>query len=535
MGTVFKKTFTKPLPEGAELFIRDGERRARWKPAKGRTRTASVTISADGELRILVKVGTYIAKFRDGRGLVVEKSTGCREEGAARSVLAELERRAERVRSGILTENEDRVADHLLRPIAEHYEAYFRHLQAKRSSATHLRDVKRQLATVAEDCGIRRLSDLDREEMSTWLDAKIGSGASARTANGYRVAWLGFCNWAVKNDRLVTNPFADIDAYDQVSDRRTERRAFTDEELSRLLDAARQRLLLDASKIRRGSRAGEFGAKLKKRTRARLELEGDGRALLYLVAVTTGLRRSELSRLILADAELDAERKVLRLAAVHEKSRRGAEIPLRDDVAQQLAQILERRLSALRSESEARCEPIPVALPPDTALFHLPTHRTFDNDRKFAKIAKKDARGRVIDFHALRVTFGTNLARSGASMRVAQSALRHTDPKLTANVYTDPALLDVEGAIERLPMPNLLKDPDVESKKAVGESGALAPGLAPTPVDSGASESFPDHLVRDSHSRMGQAAGAEFAPETHETSPAEASQPGLCFGSGGQT
>jgi len=97
--------------------------------------------------------------------------------------------------------------------------------------------------------------------------------------------------------------------------------------------------------------------------------------------------------------------------------------------------------------------------------------------------------------------------------------------------HDHPALLDVEGAIERLPMPASADKPAEENRQAVGASGALAP----TPGDSGPNESFPDHLVRDSHSRMGQAAGAEFAPETHETSPAEASQPGLCFGSGGQT
>ena len=29
--------------------------------------------------------------------------------------------------------------------------------------------------------------------------------------------------------------------------------------------------------------------------------------------------------------------------------------------------------------------------------------------------------------------------------------MRHSDPSLTANVYTDPTLLDVAGALEALP------------------------------------------------------------------------------------
>lgn len=72
MGTVFKKTVTKPLPAGAELFIKNGERYARWKPTKGKARTAPVTTGRDGSERIVVTVGTYIAKFRDGSGLVCE-------------------------------------------------------------------------------------------------------------------------------------------------------------------------------------------------------------------------------------------------------------------------------------------------------------------------------------------------------------------------------------------------------------------------------------------------------------------------------
>ena len=40
MGTVFKKMFTKPLPARAEIFVRKGERLARWKDRGGKRRTA---------------------------------------------------------------------------------------------------------------------------------------------------------------------------------------------------------------------------------------------------------------------------------------------------------------------------------------------------------------------------------------------------------------------------------------------------------------------------------------------------------------
>ena len=112
MGSVYKKTATKPLPKGAELFTKAGEQFARWKPAKGKTRTAPVTMGKDGTDRIVITVGTYIAKFRDGSGYVCEVSTGCRDLDAARSVLSKLERRAELVKSEVISTAEAATADH---------------------------------------------------------------------------------------------------------------------------------------------------------------------------------------------------------------------------------------------------------------------------------------------------------------------------------------------------------------------------------------------------------------------------------------
>ncbi|MBL8764050.1 MAG: tyrosine-type recombinase/integrase [Phycisphaerae bacterium] len=58
-------------------------------------------------------------------------------------------------------------------------------------------------------------------------------------------------------------------------------------------------------------------------------------------------------------------------------------------------------------------------------------------------VINADDRGRTIDVHALRHTFGTHLSKACAPLRTAQAAMRHSDPSLTANVYADPKLLDV--------------------------------------------------------------------------------------------
>src|SRR5687768_2813812 len=98
MGTVFKKQTTRPLPAGAEIFVRKGERFARWK-TKGKTRTAAMTTGKDGADRIVTESSFYVAKYRDGSGVVRVEPTGCRDETSARQVLAGLERKAELIRS----------------------------------------------------------------------------------------------------------------------------------------------------------------------------------------------------------------------------------------------------------------------------------------------------------------------------------------------------------------------------------------------------------------------------------------------------
>ena len=129
MGSVFKKSVTKPLPDGAEIITRKGEKLARWKDAKGKTRTAPLT---DAGNRIRVESGTWYAKLRDGSGIIVEVPTGCRQgDRRARQAPRNLERQAEYVRSGLLTADEapDRGTPGAT-PISQHFDAYLDSLEA---------------------------------------------------------------------------------------------------------------------------------------------------------------------------------------------------------------------------------------------------------------------------------------------------------------------------------------------------------------------------------------------------------------------
>ncbi|MBX3736691.1 MAG: tyrosine-type recombinase/integrase [Candidatus Didemnitutus sp.] len=67
-----------------------------------------------------------------------------------------------------------------------------------------------------------------------------------------------------------------------------------------------------------------------------------------------------------------------------------------------------------------------------------------------AEIDRVDGMGRKLCFHSLRYTFATKLACGGVSQRLAQELMRHSDPRLTANVYTDFARLPTFAAVAGL-------------------------------------------------------------------------------------
>ncbi len=102
------------------------------------------------------------------------------------------------------------------------------------------------------------------------------------------------------------------------------------------------------------------------------------------------------------------------------------------------------------------------------------------------KIDKRDERGRTVDVHALRHTFGTLLSKGGVKPRTAQAAMRHSKIDLTMNVYTDPKLLDVAGAMDALPaLP--LGDGKQRAENVLSTTGTddsiasqFAPEFAPT-------------------------------------------------------
>lgn len=128
-----------------------------------------------------------------------------------------------------------------------------------------------------------------------------------------------------------------------------------------------------------------------------------------------------------------------------------------------------------------------------------------DRDLKLAGIPKRDERGRTVDVHAMRHTFGSLLSKGGVPLRTAQAAMRHSDPSLTANVYTDPRVLDIHGAVESLPpLPlDTSRTPNIQTATGTNGSTGL---LAPTAFNSSTPQSIPVISAGDTKANPNRAA-----------------------------
>ncbi len=136
------------------------------------------------------------------------------------------------------------------------------------------------------------------------------------------------------------------------------------------------------------------------------------------------------------------------LRAETTKSNRRRVIHLRQLMVTALQDVraLHDRLSGRESTASD-----PIFLSPEAVPWCVATRNTmriFDRLLVRAKIARDDGEGRKLDIHSLRHTFGSRLARHGVGLVQVQRLMGHSDPKLTAQVYTHLDVEDLRKAVE---------------------------------------------------------------------------------------
>ena len=376
------------------------------------------------------KGGTFYITYqvRPGQRRTVK---GCKDRGATEVLARKLEADAMLRAKGIIDTKAEKLAQWEAMPIEQHLDAFEQAMQGKGSTAKHIRTTLAYIRRLSEACGFERPADIDAARVSAHVAHLKREGAGTRAINARLIAFKSFTRWMFRNERLRTDPMMQVAKLNAKTDRRRCRRALSDEELAWLIAAARK--------------APTFQS-----------MTGPERAMLYWLAVETGLRASELRSLTPESFGLaDLDRATVTVAAAYSKHRRDDVVPLRRDLAEALATFLEDR-------------------PARTAVFAMPTRTAemlkadleaarqkwihnapSDKERKAREhsgfLTYKDPSDRIADFHALRHTFITRLARSGIAPAVAKSLARHSTITLTMDHYTHTLVEDERSALARLP------------------------------------------------------------------------------------
>ncbi len=478
---LFKRSKLIPLSVNATLRQVKAKTVATWVDGRGQKQEGEV-VERSGKRMVKIEGDVYRVRYHDHRGRMLDVSTKCRDKSAAEHVAQRLVSEVERRKAGIVSDAECDAVAHGKGEIAEHVGAFGANLLAAGCSAKYIAKTRSCILRVAADEGVKILRDMTGECGAKWLarhaeDSEEGKALSAQTRNDYRAALVAFGNWCRAGGRLIANPFVDLPAANVRADRKIVRRALLPEEAARLLRMAVARPLADRGReVAHLRRDGEERKRanwtrgeltmdnlstclerarqtLGADTVADLEAVGRERGMIYRTLLATGLRKGELASLTVVDVDLD--RGLIHLRAENEKNREGNSLPVPADLVGELRQWIADKAQEYRRRNPARIgrggKAEVLHLPGDTLLFVVPDGlvKILRRDMQAAGIPKTDGRGRTVDVHAMRMTFGTWLSAAGVPLRTAQAAMRHSDPKLTANIYTDAELLDVNGAVAK--------------------------------------------------------------------------------------
>jgi len=168
---------------------------------------------------------------------------------------------------------------------------------------------------------------------------------------------------------------------------------------------------------------------------------GNDRAVLYLLAASTGLRRQELLSLHWRDIHLDENPPYVSVRAEITKNKKTACQPLPQVTADVLA-YFKTYYRKPASEYEF--------------VFSfggrwIATSEWLKADLQAAGLPLVDREGNEISFLSLRNTYIALLASQNLPVKVRQQLARHSDPRLTLNTYARTLPETEQNAIKALP------------------------------------------------------------------------------------
>lgn len=304
---------------------------------------------------------------------------------------------------------------------------------AARVSKNYLYGVRYRLEIMLDQIGNLPIAELKAMDVIRFRNAMKAEGASHATCNSYtHHTFKAMIRWAHDSGLTRSNPVHGLRRLPLNPESATfRRRPLTEEEIARFLIAAK-------------ADDDEFAGFEALRSIKRIP-----QTPMWVGFLETGARWNELRQLTWRD--IDFERAVLTLRAENTKSRKARVIPIREVVVRRLQSLYDLHHGTLGSPPERGAH---VFLTPQGKIWPQLTRnmmRIFNRVLERAKIARIDSEGGKLDIHALRHTYASRLCRAGVGLVHAQNILGHSDPRLTAAIYTHLDVEDLRKAVLVLP------------------------------------------------------------------------------------
>ena len=344
------------------------------------------------------------------------KSSGTTCKRTSQRIANEIEAKAALRRSGIIDVVADELAKQSSRSIESHLADYAAKLKAAGRSAKHIDDTQRKVQAVAEFAQFETAGNITADGVNQFANSLKDAGRSARTIQSYLTAIKSLTRWMTEGVKLARDPLAGIRKPNPAKDRRLQRRFLLPDEWR----------LVQAATLTGPQRDG---------------MSGTERALLYELAIVTGLRSGELRSLKRSSLDL-ASNPVVMCEAGNTKNKKTARQHIPSHLAERLRQHVARKSLEAAVFDMPHETDVAGMLRSDIAEARKRWLTTFKDDPdKYAKqersdfLTAKNSKGESLDFHALRHTCGAWLMMAGVDIKTVQAVMRHSAITLTLDTY----------------------------------------------------------------------------------------------------
>lgn len=359
-----------------------------------------------------------------------------KDKGVAKKMLAKLEAEEDAARAGL----GDPLKQFKGEDPRDYLAAFQKYMKEAGDGPRHVKATDQRVRAILDGAGIKTVADLGKgyEPVSDFI---TGLTSGPRTKNAYRQAIISFVKYLTKEKkRLPSNPYKELPVRPTPpAEARRKRRALSADDLQKFVRAVQTRPLdaCIAAPTRRKFRPGRE-AELSEEMRGYLLMRGRGRALLYAFAAATGLRVGENKVLLVRDCHLGGDAPFVKLTGDRTKNGQDATLPVTPEMA-----------AALRDWIKD------TGRGPDEVVFDVPGYHplmaAWRKDLAHAAIPYRDDAGRYFDFHSLRKCLGSYLRLAGIDPAVSMKLLRHSDIRLTMQVYNDDELVQLAPVVNALP------------------------------------------------------------------------------------